>query len=143
MASPRQILYTSAFFVTDDLEETVRYYRDVLGFKTTGYNYLDGRKVLTRLDRDGVLIAFQQARGGAPLQPNHAVADDFTDDGVRSYVVDLIIGVVDVSTYFAEVAAKGAKVIKEPTEDYMPSFIVEECNSYRLQFYEVPFVEQV
>lgn len=125
-----------AYFLTSDLDTTVSYYTQVLGFSVIGYNYNGAEREFVRMEKDAVLITFQRCSNGNAPKPNHLFADGFMDSGMKVDVVDLIIHTTDVSAYQDLLRDRGAKILQEFHVDALHTLIIEECNGYRLMFYQ-------
>jgi len=105
----------------DDLDTTVAYYRDKLGFQVDFV--VDG--IHARVSKDKVMLQF------ATRRPE---ARDLTDGG---YIhLGHVDGREDLDGLYAEYWAKGVKITMEPTIQSwgLREFEIEDCNGRRLRF---------
>lgn len=106
---------------TPEIRATVAYYRDVFGF--TVVEHYDNRESFAALYRDDVEIVLVQAKRGE-FEPNRvrygAGYDVYLDP-------DTLEGVDDM---YAELASKGARIVREPAlSDYGSyEFVVEDLD---------------
>ena len=113
-------------FIVPDVVKAAEYYRDVLGFRILGY-FLDP-PVFAMVARDGVEMHFGKAdEGQAPspnLQRRHEIG------------IDAYIWVNDVDALYAELKARGAKIIDTPVKRVYNCYemTVEDNFGFRLVF---------
>jgi catechol 2,3-dioxygenase-like lactoylglutathione lyase family enzyme len=108
-------------FVTPDLGNATRYYRDVLGFRAVEHG---GRaEKFTALYRDAVEILLVQAQHGA-IQSNHAAYGA----GYDAYLVPESLAAVQA--FHAEIKSKGAAIVQPPTLTSYGSleFVFSDCD---------------
>ena len=91
--------------VSADIEATVRYYRDVLGFRAV--EHFEQPEKFAALYRDGVEIVLVQAQFGS-VQPNRAQYGA----GYDVYLVPASPSAVD--DYYMEIRARGAHIVRPP-----------------------------
>ncbi len=109
----------------DDLEESIAFWRDQLGFTIAGQaEAADGRTFWCRLQRDASSIMLQRA--------------DEVEDGparARGRGVTLYFMCDDVDAFFREVSTRGLQVAPPTTADYgMRQLYVPEPNGYFVCF---------
>ena len=108
-------------FVTRDLVNATRYYRNVLGFRAVEHN---GRaEKFTALYRDAVEIILVQAQHGT-LQPNQAAYGA----GYDAYLVPESL--TAVQAFHDEIKSKGADIVQSPSPTSYGSleFVFADCD---------------
>jgi len=123
---PAVLLTTiSPQFVVPDVVAAAEYYRDMLGFRILGY-FLDP-PVFAMVARDTAEIHFGKADDGAPPSPNVAR---------RSMGLDAYIWVNDLDPLYAELKARGAKILEAPALRVYKCYemVVEDNYGFRLCF---------
>lgn len=126
---PRHFFGAVPVFLVDDIEQTVSYYRDVLGFEV---DFLFGGPPPTyaSVSRDDAILNFTTAD---PPGSRNSIKSSGSERGVDTYVV-----VSDVDEVYEEVSERGANIVVPITSfDYgMREFAVEDINGYRLSIAE-------
>ncbi len=93
-------------FVTRDIKKTTEYYRDVLGFRAVEHHSRERK--YSALYRVAVEIVVVPAQHGT-IKPNR----ENYGAGYDAYLVPESIAAVDA--FYAEILAKGAKIVQPPT----------------------------
>lgn len=109
--------------VVPNVVATAEYYRDVLGFKISGY--WAEPPVYAMVERDGVEIHFGKAESAGA-----------SNSTVRSGSFDLYIWVSDVEAIFQELKTSGADILEGPVKRIYESteVVVRDCNGFVLTF---------
>lgn len=110
-----------------DMEETVRFYTEVLGFEP----------LFTLPGPDGSLIHASLRRGDADLMFGPVCDTQPHDLGPRGRGVGLYATVgddEDIDAFYAQVKAAGAAVVQEPTDQFwgMRDWAIEDPDGYVL-----------
>lgn len=107
----------------DDVDATVAYYRDMLGFKV---DFVIGSPgIHARVSKDLVMIQFASRRPDAgDLTQGHYIHLGHVD------------GRSDLDSLYAEYVAKGVKITLPPTVQIwgLREFEIEDCNGQRFRF---------
>ena len=114
-------------FLVDDIEATVEYYRDVLGFEIDFVYPRDGEQpIYGSVSRNDAILNF--SRSDPPGRRN-SVANAGPGNGV-----DLLLVVSNVDDIYNELKDRGAKTHGEPrSQDYgMREFHLEDLNGYHI-----------
>ena len=107
----------------DDVDATVEYYRDKLGFKV---DFVVGEPGFhARVSKDKVMLQFATPRSDAK---------DLTD-GIYIHLGH-VDGRGDLDGLYAEYVAKGVKITMEPTIQFwgLREFEIEDCNGQKFRF---------
>lgn len=130
-ASIRQLHSISPQFIVDDVEESVEYYREKLGFEFDGFWGYPPR--LASVLRDGIEIMLRRSGEGEQQsvsrpQPKRR--------GKRNLISDACISVADVDALYRELKSRKARIISRPTDTEYETreFAVEDCNGYVICF---------
>lgn len=112
-------------FVVADVVAAAEYYRDVFGFKILGYFW--DPPMFAMVGRDDVVIQFGRIDRGQTVAPNRTRRDE---------ALDAYIWVDDVDALYAELKAKGAKIVEAPKRQVWDcyEFTVEDAFGFRLIF---------
>ena len=106
-----------------DIEQSIRFYRDQLGFTLANQADSNGKRFWCRLERGGAAIMLQQAEAGdgPPEDRGHGVAFYFICD--------------DADAMFAELQSRGVKVNPPAVAYYgMKQLFVPEPDGYSICF---------
>ena len=122
MTSAPRLTSLAAQFLVDDLERAIAFYSDVLGFtfgEPWGGFYAIGR-------RDGLEIHLKEAPKN-PAERKHRRDNEH---------LDVYAGVDGIDLFYAQCAAKGAKILKPlaPTAWGTRDFYLEDPEGYVLGF---------
>ena len=113
--------------LVDDVIDTAEYYRDVLGFSFAGlYGNPPGFVIV---DRDGARLMFRRSPAGRTRRPSNS-------DAIEGFT-DVYIYTDDVDTLAAELRARGANIVLEPTDRPIYNgreMAVRDCNGWTLCF---------
>jgi uncharacterized glyoxalase superfamily protein PhnB len=114
-------------FVVPDVVAAAEYYRDVLGFRILDY-FLDP-PLFAMVARDTVEIHFGKASDGVLPSPN-------SERRGRGLGLDAYIWVNDLDSLYAELKARGAKIVEAPTPRVYKCYemVVEDNFGFRLCF---------
>ena len=106
---------SSAALHAGDVDETVRWYRDMLGFRVIGdRTVVQGRSVV--LERRGMLLeVVEAAESGRPLTASAGVQDPETTGSLAAPVVSLLVD--DVDAEVERLRGLGVIVAAEPDDD--------------------------
>lgn len=112
-------------FVVPDVVASAEYYRDVFGFTIHGVFFEPPVFAIVR--RDDVVIQFGRVDDGELVAPNRKR---------REEALDAYVWVDDVDALYAELKAKGAKILEEPVLRFYKCYelVVEDLNGYVLVF---------
>ena len=112
-------------FAVPNVVTAAEYYRDALGFRICGY--FGDPPVFAIVARDQVEIQFGQLDSGSDASPNVRRRED----GLDAY-----IWVCDADLLYAELSARGAKILAGPvTREYQCyELLVEDIFGFRLVF---------
>jgi catechol 2,3-dioxygenase-like lactoylglutathione lyase family enzyme len=104
---------TSAAIRTADVDETLLWYRDVLGFRVIAdRNLVAGRAVV--LERRGMLLEIAETTD--PVEPQTAaVRDPDTTAAIAGHAVSLLVD--DVDREVERLRGRGVTVFSEPDDD--------------------------
>ena len=117
-----------------NVEQSAAYYLNRLGFYSWGYGFRGERRVQCTVFRDRAMIALAELKPGIAPRPLRGIVTP-PDSGTGSgWEPDVEIQVVDLAGYFAEVSARGARVVKPLTDEEEPTFVVEDGNGYHVSF---------
>jgi uncharacterized glyoxalase superfamily protein PhnB len=121
MAKQTRLENIAAVFISSDLRQTARYYRDVFGFRVV--EHYEAEEAFVALYRDSVEIVVVQSKRGE-VESNTArygAGFDAYIDPKNLEGVDLI---------FAELKEKGARIVSEPALTPYGSyeFVVEDVD---------------
>ncbi|MPZ50519.1 MAG: hypothetical protein GEU75_14680 [Dehalococcoidia bacterium] len=121
---PRFFFAAVNVFLVDDIEATVEYYRDILGFEID-FVYGDP-PIYGSVSRNDAILNFSRSD---PAGRRNGIGSAGPGNGV-----DALIVVSDVDDIYTELKERGAKTLSEPrSQDYgMREFHIEDLNSYRL-----------
>ncbi|HSO64522.1 MAG TPA: VOC family protein [Ornithinibacter sp.] len=114
----------NCFLVVDDHDAALAFYRDVLGFTVTqDVSMGDHRWLSVATPTQPELEITIQSVGGGPgtSDEDRAAIDALLAKGLMS---PLIFGCDDVDALFEHVAASGAEVLQEPTDQF---YGVRDC----------------
>ncbi|HEX2553828.1 MAG TPA: VOC family protein [Microvirga sp.] len=104
---------SSAAIRSDDVDATVRWYRDTLGFRVIADRSLvAGRSVV--LERRGMLLEIAESPEAAPM-PRAADRDPETTAAIAAPAVSVLVA--DVDREVERLRAAGASVYSEPDDD--------------------------
>lgn len=109
-------------FTVPDVVETAEYYRDVLGFRITGY--FGEPPVFAMVARDSVELFFNQAAD--ETTPRHQVR---AEAGFDAY-----LNVDDADGLAEELKLRGARIVEGPVDRVYKQreLVLEDCNGLRL-----------
>jgi catechol 2,3-dioxygenase-like lactoylglutathione lyase family enzyme len=112
-------------FVVNDVVAAAEYYRDVLGFEIRGVFF--DPPVFAMVGRDNVVIQFGRVDPESAVAPNRKR---------REEALDAYVWVSDVDALYAELKAKGAKILEGPVLRFYKCYelVVEDLNGYVLVF---------
>lgn len=128
--APRHFFGVVPVFLVDDVEATVTYYRDALGFEVN-FLYPDASgPTYASVSRDDAIISFSMSQ---PPGRRNGVANAGPGNGTDVYIV-----VSDIDELHEELLAHGVRVLQAPDSyDYgMREFKVEDLNGYQIIFGE-------
>lgn len=110
------IALNNCFVIVDDQDAALGFYRDILGFQVhTDVSVGEFRWLTVTTPRQpGLEITLQ--RVGTGLAMSAADQDALADLLAKGQLSALIFDVADVDALFEQVAAKGAEVLQEPTD---------------------------
>ncbi len=125
---PHQLIGTVPFLIVDDLQESLEFYEDKIGFKAS-LLIPDKNPFFALLDRDSVSIMLKQIADDIHPIPNgsrHEYAD-----------LDLYINTYDPDSLFEEFKNKDVafhRELHDDLEDGLRFFDVKDNNGYVLRF---------
>jgi uncharacterized glyoxalase superfamily protein PhnB len=103
-AKKARLQRTDPQFVVPDVVAAAEYYRDVFGFKILGY-FFGEPPAFAMVGRDDVVIQFGRIDKGQTVAPNRKR---------RGESIDAYVWADDVDALYAELKAKGAKILEAP-----------------------------
>ena len=123
--SPSKLTSCAIVFITPDLGNATRYYRDVLGFRAV--EHTARAEKFTALYRDAVEIVLVQSRYGT-IQPNRSAYGA----GYDAYLVPESLAAVD--SFHRELESKGVKIIQPPAMTTYGSreFVFADCDGRQI-----------
>ena len=127
-AGPKHFFGVVAVLLVDDVEATVGWYREALGFEA---DFLYGQPPsYASVSRDDAIINFSQS---VPAGRRNGVSAAGPGNGTDLYIV-----VADINDLYADVVASDVKVLMQPGDyDYgMREFKIEDMNGYQIIFGE-------
>lgn len=118
------IALNNCFVIVDDQDAALGFYRDILGFQVhTDARVGEFRWLTVTTPRQPELeITLQQV--GTGLAMSAADQDALADLLAKGQLSALIFDVADVDALFEQVAARGAEVLQEPTDQF---YGVRDC----------------
>jgi len=124
--TPSTIESISPFFIVSNVDETIAFYRDKLGFETR-FQQPERRPFFAIIGRDGAQILIKSEKDIAPL-PNH--------QRHRHLKWDAYVSVPDPDALAAGFAARGAtfNTPLQDTHDGLRGFEIRDPDGYLLFF---------
>jgi catechol 2,3-dioxygenase-like lactoylglutathione lyase family enzyme len=124
--TPATIESISPFFIVSNVDETIAFYRDKLGFETR-FQQPERRPFFAIIGRDGAQILVKSEKDVAPL-PNH--------QRHRHLKWDAYVSVPDPDALAAGFAARGAtfNLPLQDTHDGLRGFEIRDPDGYLLFF---------
>jgi catechol 2,3-dioxygenase-like lactoylglutathione lyase family enzyme len=126
--SPRNLVSISPFFIVKDLQASIAYYIDHLGFHLD-FDGPEGDVYYAQVSREGIGIMLKAILAGVPPCPNHT-----RHEWARW---DAYIYTLDPDPLFEEFKQRGASFVKELSfiDDGLWGFEVSDRDGYVVAFF--------
>ncbi|HEV3057538.1 MAG TPA: VOC family protein [Vicinamibacterales bacterium] len=130
MMATRNLVSISPFFIVKDLQASIAFYRERLGFQLD-FQGPDGDVYYARVSRDGLGIFLKTILPDVPPCPNH------TRHPWARW--DAYIYTLDPDTLFDEFRQHGVSFVKELSfiDDRLWGFEITDADGYVLAFFQV------
>ena len=129
-AASRNLVSISPFFIVRDLQSSISYYRERLGFQLD-FQGPEGDVYYAGVSRDGIGIMLKEILPDVLPCPNH------TRHGWARW--DAYIYTLDPDTLFAEFRERGVRFVKELSfiDDGLWGFEITDADGYVLAFFQL------
>ena len=129
-AASRNLVSISPFFIVRDLQSSISYYRECLGFQLD-FQGPEGDVYYAGVSRDGIGIMLKEILPDVLPCPNHT-----RHEWARW---DAYIYTLDPDTLFAEFRERGVRFVKELSfiDDGLWGFEITDADGYVLAFFQL------